>query len=307
MTATLVRKLLRDIRVPLLVVMVLLAAFQCLWAKVTARITEEILPTVTKHLPLEVLIDIVFKGPGQIIQTLIGGESINLLHARDVLSIGYVHPLTQIILCIWAVGRAAGAIAGEIDRGTMELLLAQPVSRMRVIAAHLLVDLVAIPLLCLALCAGNWLGVACFGHIDWNAGEASQELRVAPTIFLPALMNAAALVFAVSGYTMWLSSAGRFRGRVLGIAILITLLQFLVNVIGQLWEKVAPLRPLTVFFYYQPQQIILEDRWSVSLGSAWQLGQPLPINVIAVLCAVGCLGYGMAFWTFSERDLPAPL
>ena len=47
----------------------------------------------------------------------------------DMLSIGYVHPLVQIIFCIWAVGRASGAVAGELDRGTMELLLAQPLSR----------------------------------------------------------------------------------------------------------------------------------------------------------------------------------
>ena len=49
----------------------------------------------------------------------------------DMLSIGYVHPLMQTIFCIWAVGRASGAIAGEMDRGTMELLLAQPLARGR--------------------------------------------------------------------------------------------------------------------------------------------------------------------------------
>src|SRR5260221_3699560 len=48
---------------------------------------------------------------------------INLDHAMDMLSIGYVHPLMQTLFCIWAIGRASGAIAGELDRGTMELLL----------------------------------------------------------------------------------------------------------------------------------------------------------------------------------------
>jgi hypothetical protein len=32
----------------------------------------------------------------------------------DMLSIGYVHPVMQFVFCISAVGRAAGAIAGEI-------------------------------------------------------------------------------------------------------------------------------------------------------------------------------------------------
>ena len=50
-------------------------------------------------------------------QTIIGGDASDLDRAMDMLSIGYVHPLVQTILCIWAVGRASGAIAGELDRG----------------------------------------------------------------------------------------------------------------------------------------------------------------------------------------------
>lgn len=307
MTGALVLKLLRDLRTALIAVMVMLAGFQCLWAKVTQRITEEILPAVTRHMPLDRLLQIIFSGTGQLIQTLMGGELINLMHARDVLSIGYVHPLTQTILCVWAVGRASGAIAGEIDRGTMELLLAQPISRARLVAAHFVVDLVTIPLLCASMWAGNWLGAAVFGHIDFRAAAGAAELRVDPRMFLPALANVAALVFAVSGYTMWISAAGRFRWRVLGLAVMVTLVQFLVNVIGQLWSAVEPLRPLSVFYYYQPQQIILGGAWSVALGRPWHLSATVPINVVAALVAVGLAGYGVALWTFDRRDVPAPL
>ena len=91
-------------------------------------------------------------------------------------------------------------------------------------------------------------------------------------------MNVRALLLARGGYTMWLSAGGRFRGRVLGIAVLITLLQYLVNVIGQLWSPVAWLRPLTVFFYYQPQQIMLQHNWSIDLAtvtpSLVMIGEP---------------------------------
>ena len=44
MTFTLWRKLLRDVRVPLLVVSLLLFAFELLWVKVTERVTTEIAP-----------------------------------------------------------------------------------------------------------------------------------------------------------------------------------------------------------------------------------------------------------------------
>ena len=100
MTATLVRKLLRDVRTPLVVVSLLLFGFQCLWAKVTDSILGRLLPAFTKELPLDFIKNVIFQGPGKITQTLMGGESINIDRPMDLPSIGYVHPLVQTILCI---------------------------------------------------------------------------------------------------------------------------------------------------------------------------------------------------------------
>jgi ABC-2 type transport system permease protein len=321
----LVIKLLRDLRLPLVVVAVLLIAFQCLWVKITQRIVGQLVPffvglAVAQKLAPQSLEEQLFRGPGKLMQTLMGGELIKLDRAMDVLSIGYVHPLMQTLFCIWAIGRAAGAIAGEIDRGTMELLLAQPLPRYRVVLAHLCVDGLTIPMLCLSLWAGTSFGSWLVGPIKVDPADlkelpvplqaepSPETLEISPAAFGPSLWNVGALIFAVAGYTMWLSARGRFRWRVMGAAVLITLLQFLINVVGQVWEAVAWLRPFTVFYYYQPQQILLAHRWSVELGTVWNGGQPLlAVNVLAVLFGVGAVGYGMALWTFCRRDLPAPL
>jgi ABC-2 type transport system permease protein len=297
MTRILIAKLLRDVRTGLILVALLLAAFQVLWARVTQRISDsgQILDSLRGFgLSIENIRATVFQGPGQIVQAIMGGENIRIDHAADMISISYVHPLTIFILCTWAIGRASGAIAGEIDRGTMELLLAQPIRRSQVVLAHLCVDLLTIPVLCLSMWAGTWLGAFLVGFI----GNSKETLDVDPWSFGPGLVNVALLVFAISGLTMWASAAGRFRWRVLGVAVVVALLQFLVNLIGQLWEPAAPLRPCTVFYYYQPQPIILESDW-YEQGDVWlRLG---------VLAAVGTVGYVMALWTFCRRDLPAPL
>jgi ABC-2 type transport system permease protein len=315
MTATLVRKFLRDVRTPLIVVVVLLLAFETLWVKVTQRVTGDLVPFLMglskgRELLPRQLEEELFKGPGQIVRTLMGGERIQLGRAMDMLSVGYVHPLVQALLCIWAIGRAAGAITGEIDRGTMELLLAQPVPRARLIGAHFRVDLIVIPLLCLSLWGGTLLGAELVGPIEVDPekmktlpemlrGQLSEEqLRIDPLAVGPALLSVAALLFAVSGLTLWLSAGGRFRGRVLGLAVLLALLQFLVNVIGQLWSAMEPLRPFTVFYYYQPQDVILRADW---------YADPVVWGRLGVLLAVGMVGYLMALRTFCRRDLPAPL
>jgi ABC-2 type transport system permease protein len=320
MTGTLVKKLLRDVRLPLIVVIVLLAAFQCLWVKITQRITVELVPffrglAAAQGMAPERVEQIFFGGPGRIMRTLMGGENITLDRAMDMMTIGYVHPLMQTIFCIWAIGRASGAIAGEIDRGTMELLLAQPLRRSRLILAHFCVDLLVIPVLCLSLWSGTWLGNWMVGPILVQPEDLEKlpfpvplnpaSLEVDPAAFGPGLWNVGALMFAISGYTMLASATGRFRSRVLGVTVFITLLMFLINLLGQLWDVVAVLRPLTVFYYYQPQQIILKNHWSVSLD-VWNASQ-YSLNVLAVLFTVGLSGYALALWTFCKRDLPAPL
>jgi ABC-2 type transport system permease protein len=290
--------------------------------------------------------NVIFNGPGKIVRTIIGGEDVSLDRAMDLLSIGYVHPLIQTILCVWAVGRAAGAIAGEIDRGTMELLLAQPLARFRLIAAHLCVDLITIPILCLSMWAGNYVGIQLVGEIKLRpttalptrakspefliefgplkvrapgpqfqlpqpTAETEERIRarlaVEPREFARALPAVGGLLFAISGLTLWLSSAGRFRWRVLGLAVFVTLLLFLVNVIGQLDDSFAWMRPFTIFYYYRPQELVLGRPGIVTL-SEWYGGEPL-VNLpsLAVLYVTGVVGYVMALVVFTRRDIPAPL
>jgi ABC-2 type transport system permease protein len=343
MTWILVRKLVRDVIKPLICVALLLGLYQLLWVRITTRILGEMAPFFTQLAGLggmtqRNLEQEVFKGPGQIIRSLIGGERINLDHAMDMLSIGYVHPVMELMFCVWAIGRGASAVAGEIDRGTMELLLAQPLARFKLILAHFIVDLLTIPVLCLSLWAGTCLGWVLMGPIipeapDFKLPDATYSVAVGPLTysvkgpvqlqketeeqqqarlhvslleFLPALPLMGGLIFAVSGYTIWLSALGRFRMRVLILAIGVTVVQFLINLLGQMWDLAAPLRPLTIFYYYQPQQVILGHGDWVPIGG-WNGSAVCELPMLPVLLAVGFVGYGLALWTLNRRDIPAPL
>lgn len=235
------------------------------------------------------------QGAGKIVQALIGGDNVQLNQLSHILAIGYVHPLVQIMLCIWAIGRAAGTIAGEIDRGTMELLLGQPIPRWRIIFCHFVVDWLTIPALCLCMWGGALVG--CW-VMDWLSTRPMWDAQVYLIQMPAASLQVAALLFAVSGYTTWLSASGRIRNRVMGISVVITLLQFLVNVIGQIWADVSMFRPFTVFYYYNPQAIITSMEW---------YGNPMVWMNLAVLLALGIVGYVLAVWTFETRNIPAPL
>jgi ABC-2 type transport system permease protein len=122
--------------------------------------------------------------------------------------------------------------------------------------------------------------------------------------FGPPLLNVAALVFAVSGITIWISANGRFRWRTVGVAVLVVLVQFVINVVGQMIESVNFLRPFSIFYYYQPQHIALHHDWGMTLEP---LGLNVKVPVLLVLFAVGGAGYLLAWRDFRRRDLPAPL
>ena len=299
MTWVLMRKLLRDIRIAWIVVALLLFLFQLLWSRITSRITTQILRELQgAGVTLEFLQEVLLNRKetlGQMIQAIIGGEEIALDRSDNFMSIAYVHPLVLAILGIWALGRAANAIAGEIDRGTIELLLAQPIRRTQLIAAHLMVDGIVFLSLCLAM----WLGTY-FGTLWMGLQESENPLqRIDPSRFLPALLCVFAMLFSISGATMWISSMGRLRARVWGWAITIFLCMFLINVLGQIWpEPLDWVRPLTIYYHYQPQPMILEEKWYAN---------PTPWFHLCVLLGVGALGYLFAWISFCRRDLPAPL
>ena len=334
MTLILVRKLLRDARPALIAVCLILFLFASLWVKITQRVTAEITPffnVVAKAARLDPKLfeQVLFRGPGKVSQAVLGGADLQFERPNDFLAVAMLHPVVLTLACIWAVGRGAGAVAGEIDRGTMELLLSQPIPRSRLILAHLVVDGVTIPVLCLSFWAGTEFGLWAVGpfKVDYTTvrdvmserlpplAVESLEIPKTPTEMevsgrpeFPALANLAALMFALSGLTLALSAAGRSRWRVTGFGVLIAVVMFVANVLGQLWDAVAFLRPLTVFYYYQPQRIMLRSEWTADLGAVWNGGGPLlSVPVVGVLLAVGVAGYFVALRVFTRRDLPAPL
>ena len=49
------------------------------------------------------------------------------------IAIFFVEPAVLFIVCLWAIARGSDVVSGEVDRGTMEMLLAQPVSRLLIL------------------------------------------------------------------------------------------------------------------------------------------------------------------------------
>src|SRR4051812_1424348 len=69
------------------------------------------------------------------------------------------HPFILILISAWAIVRGSGAVAAEVERGTMDLILSRPISRSAYLAANVCVATVGLAILGLALMAGATIAV----------------------------------------------------------------------------------------------------------------------------------------------------
>lgn len=215
------------------------------------------------------------------------------------IAIAYDDPTVLLLVTVWAIARGSDAVSGEINRGTMELLLAQPISRLRVLATQANVTILG----AVILAATAWLGTA-IGLLTVRLDE-----PVSAKLFVPAALNLCALTIFLAGLTTMVSSCDQYRWRTIGVVGAFYAIQLVMKVIGRAADGFQWLNPVTFFSAFEPQLITSqqEQAWSLwyhTLMGSWRLGG---LGCDAVLICLGFLCYAIAAGIFCYRDMPAPL
>lgn len=197
------------------------------------------------------------------------------------IALGVTHPFAIALQAVYPVGFGAAAIAGERQRGTLEVLLSRPLSR-RSVFVTLLVAILGIVLVTTAVTvAGTVAGAAVYGL----AGSLN-----APRLAFLAL-NTFLLLAALAGVSLALSASFDRLTPPIGIAFAAVLVSYVLDILGQLWPDAEFLGPYSPFHYLRPFDI-LRGRGELS-----------DLLVLAAVFAVS-VGYGL--WRFPRRDLAAP-
>jgi ABC-2 type transport system permease protein len=214
----------------------------------------------------------------------LGGEAMDSSSAAIEVAF-WNHPFIPLILAVWAVSRGSAAVAGELERGMLDLVLSRPVSRASYLGAQVMAALIGLAVLGIALIAGNQVG-------GWY-----NRVATPPGVLLltrPAL-NYAALGLAIYGYSVLLSAVDSVRWRPNLLASVLTLGSFIALVVANIptldewyWKE---LEKVSIFKAYNPVEAAVK-------------GETLGFNVL-VLTVVGVSGIALAFLAFQKRDLPA--
>ncbi len=187
----------------------------------------------------------------------------------------YFSNLVPLFLVIFAVSTAAGLLAGDEERGTLDLVMAYPLSRWALFAGRALGYIVALGLVLLISYLG-WLVV-----LPWSGMDVSALQLLRPFVPLFGLM----LLFG--GLALPLSlllPSARMASTVAG-GLLVA--NFLLAGLAKINDSLQPIMDLTPFAFYQQGDAMDGLNWG------WALG----------LMAVGLLFIVIAGFVFNRRDI----
>jgi ABC-2 type transport system permease protein len=214
-----------------------------------------------------------------VFQALFGAEAAGGLGPEMVSSIPWMHPAALALIWGHAIMYCTRVPAGEVDRGTIDVLLGLPVSRWQLYLAETVVWALSGTVILLLGVAGNVLGNQ----------VAQGSLGSDPGHLVIVLVNLLCLYLAVGGVAWLVSALSDRRGRAIGTVFAFCLGEFLLNYLAQFWSVADRLSFLSVLHYYRPLAILRDGTW--------------PVRDITVLLASAA-----ALWTaggvvFARRDL----
>ena len=244
-------------------------------------------------------------------------------------------PMLLMVISIWAMVRGSDVVSGELGRGTMEMVLAQPVSRARVYFQHMLLTLGIAMGLCLLVWVGMSIGIWTTSVEESTYPELRVPLtnykipitffgpqtetvtmmsRVSPLQFFPGIVNLFSFVFFVSCLAAFCSAWDRYRWRTLGILVGFYFLNAMIQLLAMSSKTFGWLRYANFFGYYEPAPAIQLAEFDpaaffqlvvVDESGSWVAAGPLTQNLVLL-----GLGLILLLWggrVFNRRDLPAPL
>jgi len=205
----------------------------------------------------------------------------SLFNLPGTITLGLQHPLAIAMVAIFAVGAGATAVAGERARGTLEVLLARPISRTTLYATLLAALLAAVLIVLLAILTGMVAGTAAVNLLD------ELDLSQLPLVVL----NGFGLWAAFTTFALAASVTFDRPGPAIGVSLAYLLLNYFFEILGSLWTDVAWTQEYSLLHHFNAGEILT--------------GQIDPIDLVIVFTAA-VIPVVYALLVFPKRDLPAP-
>jgi len=216
-----------------------------------------------------------------LLAVLLGSSADEPITARMMQTVVWVHPVVLALIWGYETALCTRYPAGEIDRGTIDIVFGLPVSRRGVFIAETIVWLLG-GVVVFACGAAGHAWVASRRPADVATLEIGDSLKILGNLF--------AVFVAVGGVAQCVAAWCDRRSTAMLIIFAIVLASFLLHFLAPFWEPARTVVGLSVLHYYQPARI---------------LERGLSVRDLAVLIGVGAAASFAACETVARRDFRA--
>jgi ABC-2 type transport system permease protein len=213
------------------------------------------------------------------IKAFMGGDILQSGNIAGLIAIGYQDPLILLLYMLFAVGVPTALLAGEVQRGTMELILSRRTTKTQVYICAGLITVVGMYALVVVMFLGTVAATNIYKFYQQVPLYSFFKLAVCGGI-LASAVGAIALL-----------AAACFRsGMAVSVTVAFLVVNYFVSIITKWWPQMKWLDPYTMFNYVNGVKIFARHSWPV--------GDMFVLISILVISAV----LGGVIW--SRRDLP---
>lgn len=210
----------------------------------------------------------------------LGSSSSSLQMMSDIqafLSLEAYGMFWVVVLCFMFIGIAGGALAAEIEKGTMEILLSLPIARLKLFFSKYLMGVLALIVFVI---------VSVFSAIPIAAAFGIPTI---PQNYLTMALAGFMLGLAIFSIAMMFSAIFSEKSKVFFMTGGLIILMYLANVVSALITQLENLKYFSFFHYYNAADALVHnniDLWAY----------PVFLGTIIVCTAIGA-------YVFEKRDI----
>jgi ABC-2 type transport system permease protein len=199
-----------------------------------------------------------------------GIEQVNLSTFENFIAIEGYSLIWPMMLAIMVISMAAGMLTGEIERGTIELLLAKPISRLKLFFSRYLYGVLSTLIFTVVTVLAIW-PLSKIHHVvyqlDRHVGMVALGMLLGLAIFSLAMLVAA--IFSEKGKVAMITGG-------------LLVVMYVLNIVASLKESWSDLKYASFFHYFDYQAVLAKG--SINVVSVWVF-----VVVIVISTIVGAL------------------
>ena len=208
---------------------------------------------------------------------LFGVQSLDLKLFNNYIVVQFLALIWVAIVGAFVISYARNMISGELEEGTLELLLSQPIERWQVLTSEGMVLLAAI----VGIVVSTVLAIFVFGTL-FKVGLTYGGYAAFAVLGI-------ALFIAIGGYSFFFSALFNEHRRAVMAAAGLTLAFYLLHFAATYSRVADKIDWFGIFHYYNPFPVIN--------------GGVFPFKDILVLLLFGVVGFALALWVFRAKDI----